>query len=235
MINAIAFIGSNNNQSTTASMLKNALKKASKFSINLNYEVLSSKDVNILQCTGCRWCFLHGQCPLDLKDDMSIIKKKLQQADIIIFASPVYANNVSGSMKNVIDRLSYWTHTFELSNKKAIAVTTSSFSGYIEVLSYLDSFLSAMGCFTFPAKFFLRGNNPELFEDSVARDFLKMARYNGRLTNDNLEKLFLARKSHFEYLISHGVSTYETNYWYNQGYLNCLTYLEFMEKRGGNN
>ena len=235
MPNAIIFVGSNNSQSSTLNMLRNAFQKASKIILDLDYEIISSKDVFVLQCIGCGRCFLYGQCPLDLKDDMLLIKEKLQQADIIVFSSPVYANNVSGSMKVLIDRLSYWNHTFELSNKKALAIATSSVDGYAVVLSYLDGILSSMGCFTFPAKYFLRGYDSELYEDSVARDIIKMVQYNKDLTNDRLEKMFVARKNHYEQLYRKGISSYETTYWCDHGYLKCDTYLDLIKKKGGKN
>lgn len=235
MSTAFAFVGSNNNQSITVRMLESAFEKASKLLPDFEYEVMASRDKNLLQCTGCNQCFVLGRCPLDLKDDMPIIKKKLKEADIIIFSSPVYANNISGSMKTVIDRLSYWTHTLELSKKKAFAIATSSLSGYIEVLSYLDHFLTAMGCFSFPAKFFLRGHDPALFEDSVASEIFEVAQYSKDLTNQLLEQVFMTRKKHFEHLINQEISTYETSYWRNQGLMQCDTFLEYITKKGGNN
>lgn len=230
MPSAVIFVGSNNPQSTTLNMMRNAFQKASESIPGLDYEIISSKDVSVLQCIGCGRCFLYGQCPLDLKDDMLMIKEKLQQADIIVFASPVYASNVSGSMKVLIDRLAYWNHTFALSNKKALAVAASSVDGYIPVLSYLDGILSSMGCFTFPAKYFLSAYDSELFEDSAAREIIKMVQYNEDLTNDRLEKMFADRKNRYEQLYREGIFSYETNYWYDHGYFSCDTYLDLIKK-----
>ena len=71
-------------------------------------------DPNKLQlefCRGCKNCFNTGKCPLDLKDSGKLLKDSMIEADFIIFLSPVYAHNVSGDIKNIIDRLSYLEHT----------------------------------------------------------------------------------------------------------------------------
>lgn len=47
-------------------------------------------------------------CPL--RDDVSEIKKKIDDADIIILASPVYVEDVSGLLKNWIDRMAFVCH-----------------------------------------------------------------------------------------------------------------------------
>ena len=63
-------------------------------------------DPNKLQlefCRGCKNCFNTGKCPLDLKDSGKLLKDSMIEADFIIFLSPVYAHNVSGDIKNIID------------------------------------------------------------------------------------------------------------------------------------
>ena len=71
-------------------------------------EILSLDDrKDISPCRDCRYCFTHGECCI--KDAMQEIYQKLEQADRIIFAAPVYFYNIPGSMKAVLDRLQvYW-------------------------------------------------------------------------------------------------------------------------------
>lgn len=62
---------------------------------------------DILSCRDCRYCFTHGACCI--QDPMQDIYRKLDEADRIVFAAPVYFYNIPGSMKAVLDRLQvYW-------------------------------------------------------------------------------------------------------------------------------
>jgi multimeric flavodoxin WrbA len=54
----------------------------------------------------------------------------MQQADGVIFVSPVYTGNVSGLMKSLMDRLAYTAHRPAFLGKPAMLVATgSSFTG----------------------------------------------------------------------------------------------------------
>ena len=57
---------------------------------------------NIKPCLGCNVCQKTKQCVQ--KDDMQEIYKKVLEANIIAFASPVFFYTFNGSMKLLIDR-----------------------------------------------------------------------------------------------------------------------------------
>ena len=59
----------------------------------------------IKPCTGCFCCWVKtpGECVI--KDDMAELRSKYVTADIIVFATPLYVDNVTGIMKNFMDRL----------------------------------------------------------------------------------------------------------------------------------
>lgn len=66
------------------------------------------KDLDIKPCTACWTCqdiFDQPGCPK--KDDMTKIYASVQEADIIIFASPIYSWYCTPVMKSVMDRLVY--------------------------------------------------------------------------------------------------------------------------------
>jgi len=68
------------------------------------------KDYYIKDCTGCYSCWTKspGECIFDntkVKDDMSLLRKKFREADLVVFASPLYIFNVSGILKTFMDRL----------------------------------------------------------------------------------------------------------------------------------
>lgn len=87
-------------QSASAAMLSaftSGMKDCQIVSLNL-------ADKNIQHCRGCYSCWTnsHG-CVLE--DDFHEIIASAQGTDLIVFATPVYFENVSGLFKNFIDRL----------------------------------------------------------------------------------------------------------------------------------
>lgn len=96
-------------------------------------------------CRGCKKCFDTGKCPLDVKDSGKLLKDSMLEADAIILLSPVYAHNVSGDIKNIIDRLSYWLHLFPLLGKPGIIITTTDTNGHIPVEEYLEHTICLWG------------------------------------------------------------------------------------------
>ena len=73
----------------------------------LETEIVNLSKINIKNCIHCNYCLSKQKerkyC--SLKDDAQPIFEKLERADIIIFASPVYFMRTSGMMASFIDRL----------------------------------------------------------------------------------------------------------------------------------
>jgi FMN-dependent NADH-azoreductase len=65
--------------------------------------LLSEKDIGY--CRGCYSCWTKtpGRCVID--DDMKSIIETMQGTDIYILGTPLYFNNVSGTLKVFVDRL----------------------------------------------------------------------------------------------------------------------------------
>ncbi len=68
-------------------------------------EYVKLKDMKINFCTGCYTCWTKTPGECIFKDDMTDLRLKFRKADLIIFASPLYIFNVTGIMKNFLDRL----------------------------------------------------------------------------------------------------------------------------------
>ncbi|NGX62862.1 MAG: Iron-sulfur flavoprotein [Candidatus Anoxychlamydiales bacterium] len=99
----IAFNGSpKGKKSSTSIMVENFLKGAeSKKAIT---EQFFLKDKKIHHCIGCFHCWFKTPGKCIFKDDMDELIEKFISADIVIFATPLYVDNVTGLMKNFMDR-----------------------------------------------------------------------------------------------------------------------------------
>ena len=65
-------------------------------------ELLSLRGKKLLFCQGCFACQKSGKCVL--RDDMQEIVPKMEQADVLVFATPIYYYEMSGQMKTLLDR-----------------------------------------------------------------------------------------------------------------------------------
>lgn len=102
----------------TEFILKRILTKAEELGAKTELALLREKRIEF--CNGCLSCDSAGEC--NIRDDMQIMYPKLEEADLIIFGSPNYFSNVSGMMKNFIDRLNPFYTNKKLRNKKVVAV-----------------------------------------------------------------------------------------------------------------
>jgi len=59
----------------------------------------------IHSCAACFSCWLKTPGKCALHDDMAELLSKCEASDIIVFATPLYVDNVTGLMKNFMDRM----------------------------------------------------------------------------------------------------------------------------------
>ena len=87
-----------------------------------NVEKIFLRDRKIGYCTGCDYCFKTHKC--SQKDDMAEIIEKMIQADVLVFATPVYFYSMDAQMKTLIDRtLPRYT---EMSHKECYFILTAA-------------------------------------------------------------------------------------------------------------
>lgn len=67
-----------------------------------NVTWLSLKDKEIHFCKGCLACQNTGNCVI--RDDMDEMTEQVRDADVIVFATPVYYYGMSGQLKTFLDR-----------------------------------------------------------------------------------------------------------------------------------
>lgn len=118
----LALIGSPRKQGNTDILVDEILRGAEMKGYSA--EKLYLYDYDILPCLDCRGC-KRGDFICVLKDDMREIYEKLQNADIIIFGTPVYWYGPTGKMKLLIDRLRPFIANGGLKGKRGIVVAPS--------------------------------------------------------------------------------------------------------------
>jgi len=89
--------------SKTAFMVHHFLAGAKAAGAQAEYIKLAHSDIK--QCTGCYSCWTNTPGECIHKDDMTELRRKCREADLIVFASPLYIFNVTGIMKTFMDRL----------------------------------------------------------------------------------------------------------------------------------
>lgn len=115
-------------------------------SANAQFDYLFLNDYQIEGCKGCGQCFQKGEEYCPCKDDLVLVKEKLLRADGLVFASPVYACQITGALKKVLDRLSYLFHRPEFVGKPAVIVVTTDGGGQKTTGQYLKMTACGWGC-----------------------------------------------------------------------------------------
>ncbi|HEY9076236.1 MAG TPA: flavodoxin family protein [Anaerolineaceae bacterium] len=99
--------------------------EAERLGETLELETLHMAHMDIQPCRGCRACFDRGEAKCPVRDDIPVIKRKIESADGLLLASPVYVEDVNGVMKTWIDRMAYVCHRPDFAGKCIYLVVTS--------------------------------------------------------------------------------------------------------------
>jgi len=128
----------------TLEKIKNIESKFSEYE-DIDFEIIKLNDVELEPCRGCFFCFIKGDDSCPLKDDKDKLFQKMDEADGVIFASPVYSMHVSYLMKLFIDRFSCTFHRPRYFSKYAISVAVAGNIGLKETLNYLKMVAKSWG------------------------------------------------------------------------------------------
>ncbi len=103
----IAFNGSARKQGNTSFLLQHFLEGAK----NAGAEIkeIAAHEVNLEYCTGCLRCNLIKRCAIR-GDEWNEMTKKILDADVLVFATPVYFHHVPAQLKKIIDRFRSFVH-----------------------------------------------------------------------------------------------------------------------------
>lgn len=135
----IAVNGSPHANGNTAASIKTVFAELE--AAGIETEILNIGSSEIIGCRGCGACLKSGHCAFaDTAFDGWV--EKLNQADGILLASPVYYGNMTGNMKSFLDRFFYQNRRHgNLRFKVGASLAVTRRSGAIPTVISLDRYL----------------------------------------------------------------------------------------------
>lgn len=135
--------GSPRTNGNTAAMVE-AFKRGAEEAGN-RVDVFSVSQMKIAGCLGCEYCHTRGNGACVQEDDMQKIYPYLEQADMIVLASPVYYFSISGQLQCAITRT--YNMGIPRNLKKAALILSSGADDVYDgaVYAYHCGFIEYMG------------------------------------------------------------------------------------------
>jgi len=112
----------NGNTARLSSLIADSYAKSTQ---TVDVEIINLADYTIHQCCGCRLCFNKGEAFCPQKDDVLTLYYKMKEKDLLIWAFPVYVEDLNGLLKNFIDRLAFNCHRPGLFAQSSFAYSNS--------------------------------------------------------------------------------------------------------------
>ena len=157
MVKVLAVVGSPRKQNTYK--LVEAVADAVAKNKNVTTELIQLSDFNIEHCAGCgEFCEKTGKCKIE--DDMQKLYPKLKETDVLIIGTPTYYWNVTGVVKDFIDRTNPLYTPQSLKGKIGVAVAVAEESGQELALSAISSFFELHGMKQIGSIAIARGDKP---------------------------------------------------------------------------
>ena len=100
----LAINGSHRSEKGFTEIVLNTFLKGVK-SASAKWEMLYPSKKKIIACESCGKCLFETPGVCKFNDDMESIIQKMEAADLLIFACPVYFDSMPSDMKKMIDRL----------------------------------------------------------------------------------------------------------------------------------
>jgi len=108
----------------------------------LTTEFISLADKQIHPCIGCEKCKKEHECSIT-DDDWEDVASRMLDCEVLVIGSPTYYYDVSGQLKNFIDRTYSYYHDRRLAGRKAVAVSVEADKGGSRAIQTIEGFLSA--------------------------------------------------------------------------------------------
>ncbi|MGL4874067.1 MAG: flavodoxin family protein [Clostridium sp.] len=129
----------------TWDVLNKVIENMKKTEQEFEFEIIELAKEKIPNCSGCFNCILKGEELCPHKDKIKEIVEKIDEADGIIITTPVYAMNMTGTLKGFLDHIAYKFHRPTFFTKKALIIVTTAGAGHKKVANDISEVLSHIG------------------------------------------------------------------------------------------
>ncbi len=171
----VLIISTSLRQNANSEILAHETERGAK-EVGHEVEFITLKDKEIKFCKGCLACQKLGKCVIN--DDANEITLKMKDADVIVWATPVYYYEMSGQMKTLIDRANSLFATGK-NFTETYVITTSADSSNGVVQTVLNGVNGWIACFSdLKLKGYLEAGGLEGPNDVQNRKDLLDAAYN---------------------------------------------------------
>ena len=118
----LALVGYSTKGGNTEKLLKDYLDLYGKDKL---VDIVDLNTLDFKGCIHCKACLKKPRCKLE--DDLSPIYEKVEAAEELVFASPVYFNGLSWLLKKFIDRMQvYFPHEMNWQEKKQASLLVTA-------------------------------------------------------------------------------------------------------------
>lgn len=90
-------------------------------------------------CAACLSCMTSGERSCPNYDGAAHARQVMDEADLVVFATPIHSFHVSATMKRFVDHFAYLIHRPAHVGKPAVLVSTAAGAGHDQALGYLKS------------------------------------------------------------------------------------------------
>ncbi|MBP1587874.1 MAG: flavodoxin family protein [Clostridia bacterium] len=143
MAKKVLFISSSlRNRSNSEAFAREAEKGAKAAGHETEFITLKDKDIRF--CKGCMACQKTFRCVI--KDDVADVMERVQNADVLVFATPVYYYELAGQLKTLLDRLNP-LYPQEYSFRDVYLITASAEAGENVVKTPVGGINGWIDCF----------------------------------------------------------------------------------------
>ncbi len=134
--------GSARTKGATAAVLQESQRYlAEHYQAAVDYVALASLAMQF--CTGCLACYRTGRCQIST-DEVEAVAAQVKAADGVIIGTPTYGSNVSGRLKNFMDR-GHFIVEQALRDKPAFTLVTYEIANGAATADIVEQFLLVSG------------------------------------------------------------------------------------------
>jgi multimeric flavodoxin WrbA len=124
----------------TARLVQLVLDQVKGAGIKTQFITLADKVIK--PCIGCENCKEERSCIVK-NDDWHKVIEKVLNCEVLVLGSPTYYYDVSGQMKNFIDRTYSLYHDRQLAGRRAVGVAVCADKGGKRALQTMEGFFSS--------------------------------------------------------------------------------------------